>query len=201
MIGQPAFDCLRRVGPVALGFLVFLGVRVFGQAVDVRVVGDAMHVQAPAFDFIKGEALARLKDGRSLGFDFELAVLSKTGAPAAIRSRQRFVLSYDLWEERFAVTRTGTPPRSISHLSAADAEAWCLQQLTVPTSGLGRLGRDAPLWIRLEYRVELPGGSPSSDDDGGFTLRGLIDRLSRRPKADELRDSIEAGPFQLGIQN
>jgi hypothetical protein len=165
MTSRLPFDYLRRrVSLVTLGFVVFLAVRVTGQAVNVRAVGDTLHVQAPAFNFIKGEALARLKDGRSLDFDFELAVLPTPGAPAVIQTRQRLVLSYDLWEERFAVTRTGTPPRSISHLTAVAAEAWCLEQLTVPTSGLGRLKRDAPIWIRLEYRVEAPNGRPSSDD-------------------------------------
>jgi hypothetical protein len=185
------------VGLLALAFIASPGVRVAGQSVAVRAVGDTLHVQAPAFSFIKGEALQRLKDGRSVRFDFEIAVLPQPGAPAVIQGRQSFVLSYDLWEERFAVTLVGTPSRSISHLTAADAEAWCLDQVTVPVSGLGRLGRDGPLWVRLEYRVEAWDRAQGSNDGGGFTLQGLIDTLSRRREADELRDSIEAGPFRL----
>ena len=58
----------------------------------------------PGFSFIKGEPLARLKDGRSVRVDLELEVLPRPGAAAAAQRRQTFVLSYDLWEERFAVT-------------------------------------------------------------------------------------------------
>ena len=155
-----------------------------------------MHVRAPAFGFIKGETLARLKDGRSVSVDLGLSVLPDRGATAVAQSRQVFVLSYDLWEERFAVTLAGVPPRSISHLTSAGAEAWCLEQLTVSVRALGSLGRDRPFWVRLEYRI-LDGDAPAADADAGLTLRWLIDRLSRRRKAEELTHAIEAGPLRL----
>ena len=189
-----------RVGLVTLAFIASPAVRLSAQPVTVKAVGNALHVRAPGFGFIEGRLLDRLKDGRSLRFDLELAVLAKPGAPAVRQSLHSFILSYDLWEERFAVTRIGTPEaisRSISHLTSTDAAAWCLEQLTVPVSGLGRLGRDAPFWIRLEYRVQEQDRTSSSDDGAGYSLRGLIDMLSRRRKADELRNSIEAGPFTL----
>ena len=185
-----------------LAFIAWSVVRLYGQSVTVTAVGEGLRVRAPGFGFIKGEPLNRLRDGRSVRFDFELAVLAKPGAPTVTESRQSFILSYDLWEERFAVTHIETPgtpattSRSISHLTSKDAEAWCLDHLTVPVSALGRLGRDAPFWIRLAYRVQDQDRAPDSDG-GGFTLRGLIDTLSRRRKADELKDSIEAGPFTL----
>jgi hypothetical protein len=75
-----------------------------------------------------------------------------------------------------------------------DAESWCLDRLAIPMGALGRLGRDAPIWIRLEYRV--PTDAATSPEDTRLTLRGLIDRLSRRPGGD-IRDAIEAGPLML----
>jgi hypothetical protein len=160
-------------------------------------VGTGVHVRAPGFTFIKGEALARLKDGQSVRVDLDLAVLAKPGASPAAQVRQTFVLSYDLWEERFAVTQPGTPPRSMSHLTSSGAEAWCLEQLAVPVSALGTLGVTMPFWIRLEYRLHAGAGATASDDDSGFTLKGLIDALSRRRTNSELTQSIEAGPFRL----
>jgi hypothetical protein len=110
---------------------------------------------------------------------------------------QSFALSFDLWEERFAVTRVGTPARSISHLSARNAESWCLENLTIPVAALDRRGRE-PFWVRLVYRVLAPTPATSPEDEG-FTLRGIIDRLSRRRGGDdELRRAIDAGPFRLG---
>ena len=42
------------------------------QSVTVARAGDAVTVRAPGFGFIKGEPLARLKDGRSVRVDLEL---------------------------------------------------------------------------------------------------------------------------------
>jgi hypothetical protein len=174
--------------------LAWPAVRTFAQAVTVRVAGDALHVRAPGFGFIKGEPLTRLRDGRSVRVDLALSVSGKPGAAAVAQTRRIFVLSYDLWEERFAVMEAGTPKRSISHVTAAGAEAWCIDQLSVP---LGALGRDLPFWVRLEYRV-LDGTGPSSaDGESGYTLRWLIEALSRRHKTADLANSLEAGPLRL----
>ena len=127
--------------------------RVSAQTVTVDTVGDALRIHAPGFSFLKGESLARLKDGRSVRVELVAAVLSAPGKSAAATTRRIFALSYDLWEERFAVTAVDARSRSVSHLMAAAAEAWCVEQLAVPVSALGALGRDLPFWIRLEYRL------------------------------------------------
>ena len=166
------------------------------QTVTVDTVGDALRIHAPGFSFLKGESLARLKDGRSVRVELVAAVLSAPGKSAAATTRRIFALSYDLWEERFAVTAVDARSRSVSHLMAAAAEAWCVEQLAVPLSALGALGRDLPFWIRLEYRV-LPGDSASDAEDSGYTLQALIDALSRRHKAESSPRPLEAGPFRL----
>ena len=174
-------------------------VRPSGQSVTVHVEGDALHVRAPAAGFrvIEGAALERLRDGRAVRVDVELAALDGPGAEPVAERRQSCNLSYDLWEERFAVSLIGGPQRSISHLTAREAEAWCLEQLAVPLTALGRLGRDTPLWIRLAYRVQDPDPAADPDDGGRFSLRTLIDLLSRRDQDDAIGDSAEAGPFWL----
>jgi hypothetical protein len=186
----------RRAG-AAIGAVLLLSVALDAQSVSVNHVGDAVAVRAPGFTFIKGEPLTRLKDGLTVRVDLVLAILAKAGAASLAQGRQTFLLSYDLWEERFAVTNARTPPRSTSYLTAAAAEAWCLEQLTVPVSELGSLGKDQPFWIRLEYHV-LDGG-PSPVDNGASvdTVQGLIEVFSRRHKDQEWSHAIEAGPFRL----
>ncbi len=71
--------------------------------------------------------------------DFELTVLEKPNGALITRTQQSFNLSFDLWEQRFAVTRIGPMPRSISHLTARAAEDWCLDNVTVPLASLGRI--------------------------------------------------------------
>jgi hypothetical protein len=166
------------------------------QTVTVRTVADALHVQARGFSFIEGPVLIWLKEGRSARIDFEMTVLTKPDGPIVKQALQGFTLSFDLWEERFAVSRIGSPPKSISHLRPRDAESWCFDNLTIPVSSLG-LGRDTPFWIRLAYRVQDV--TRETDDAPGerYTLRGLIDRLSRRREEADLAKSMDAGPFRL----
>ena len=180
-----------------LMLIAWLAVGVAGQSATVSTVGGDLRVRASGFGFIKGEPLARLKDGRSVRVDLDLAVLANPGARATAQSRQTFVLSYDLWEERFAVTQVGVLSPSISHLTSTGAEAWCLERLTVPVSALGQLGQRAPFWIRLQSRIQDVDSQPPPEEDAAFTLRGLIDALSRRSRAEESIQSIEAGPFRL----
>lgn len=181
-----------------IGATLFLCAALGAQAITVSRVADAVAVRAPGFTFIKGEPLVRLKDGRSVRVDLDLVILPRAGAPGVARIRQTFVLSYDLWEERFAVTQVGPPAKAVTHLTSAGAEAWCIEQLTVPVSALGTLGRDRPLWIRLEYRMLDSDAAPATDDGAGYTLQSLIDALSRRRRANEWMHAIEAGPFRLG---
>jgi len=169
---------------------------VAAQTLTVNAAGDALRVQARNFAFIAGPLLNRLKEGRSVRLDFELTMLSKPEGPIVKQVVQAFTLSFDLWEERFAVSRPGSPPRSISHLRAMDAEAWCLENLTMSISSLG-IGRNTPFWLRLVYRVQDL--EPVTEEAPGerYTLRALIDRLSRRREEADLAKSVSAGPFRL----
>lgn len=169
--------------------------RLTSQSLAVTAASGVVQVRAPGLRFIDGEPLARLKDGQSVRVDFHLSVLAKPGAAAAVQHRQTVVLSYDLWEERFAVTSSDAPSRSASHLTSAAAEAWCVEQLAFPVSSLGPLARNLPFWIRLEYRVRTD--VSAERDEGGLTLQGLIDLLSRRRKTGDVSHAIEAGPFRV----
>jgi hypothetical protein len=166
------------------------------QTLTVRTVADALHVRASGLGFISGTVLDRLQDGRSVRVDFDLIVLDKPNGAIITRAQQSFNLSFDLWEQRFAVTRIGPMPRSISHLTARAAEDWCLDNVTVPLASLGRTGRDTPFWVRVEYRIpERSSNAPV--EDSTFTLQTLIDVLSRRREDQDRAKSVEAGPFRL----
>ncbi len=186
----------RHAAAVLLALVASAPIRVSAQTVTVDTVGDALRIHAPGFSFLKGESLARLKDGRSVRVELVAAVLSAPGKSAAATTRRIFALSYDLWEERFAVTAVDARSRSVSHLMAAAAEAWCVEQLAVPVSALGALGGDLPFWIRLEYRL-LDVDAAQDPSDSGYTLQSLIDAFSRRRKTESSMHALEAGPFRL----
>ncbi len=130
--------------------------------------------------------------------DFDLAVLEKPRGATITRVQQSFNLSFDLWEQRYAVTRIGPMPRSISHLTARAAEEWCLDNVTVAVTSLGRIGRDMPFWVRVDYRVPDQTTPAAGAEDSTFTLQTLIDVLSRRRESQDRAKSIEAGPFRIG---
>ena len=167
------------------------------QSVTIRTTAGVLQVQAPGFSFIEGAVSDRLREGRSVRVDVDLAVLEQPRGTVVAKARQSYALSFDLWEERFAVTRVGTPTRAISHRTAKNAEAWCLEHLSIPLTALARLGRETPFWIRLEYRVSEAPSATDATADEGLTLAALIDRLSRRREQGQPGRMVEAGPFRL----
>jgi hypothetical protein len=177
-------------------------VRVTAQTITVDAVNEALKIRVGGFSFLTGEPVARLKDGRSVRVELTAMVLPGPGKSAAVTARRIFALSYDLWEERFAVTTVGGRTQSVSHLAQAAAEAWCIEQLAIPLSALGKLGRDLPFWVRFEYRI-LDGDAAPDSSDSAYSLGALIDLLSRRRKSPstgsgqgEPPSAIEAGPFR-----
>jgi hypothetical protein len=170
---------------------------VAAQSVSVNVVGDALQVKAPGFAIVEGSTLDRLKDGRSVRVDLEFAILNGPSGRQLVQTRQSFNLSFDIWEERFVVTRAGTPPRSISLARPTDTDAWCIANVTVPLSAFGGRDRSSPFWIRLGYRIQDPAAAASADAEPSFTLRTLIDKLSKKGQDSDITRSMEAGPFRL----
>ena len=157
------------------------------QAVTVSAAGGELRVQAPTVTFITGPVLDRLRDGRSVPIEIELAVLSRSGGPALARARAAFTLSFDLWEERIAVRSAGTPPRSVSHLRPGEAEAWCIRNVTVPLTELARLGRDPLPGLVADAAQPLEGVPP------GVTRGAVLGRRAR------VRAGLRGGARLLGV--
>ena len=113
------------------------------------------------------------------------------------RSVARFALSYDIWEERFSVSRFGDRPgqhRSISHLSAHAAEAWCLDNLMLDRA---LLPPDRPFYVQLDLRVDDPRDQLGIVGDTGINITRLIEIFSRPIKSSQQRWLLNAGPFKL----
>jgi hypothetical protein len=183
-----------RLGLIAV-VLATSPLPLMGQSMTVRAVGDALHVRVPGLTFIEGSVSERLQDGRAVRIDFTLSVLERSQGSTVARAQHSFNLSFDLWEQRFAVTRIGPMPRSLSHLTRRAAEDWCLENVTVPLTEMGRYARDTPFWVRIEYRVQ--DRAPSGAEESTFTLQTLIDVLSRKRNDQQQGQSMEAGPFRL----
>jgi hypothetical protein len=172
--------------------LVWLG----AQSVTLTRVNETLHVRAPEFRFLQGRVLTQLRDGRTARLDVRLELLGRANGPVLAQTEQAFNVSFDLWEERFAVTRLGQPARSVSHLTSTAAEAWCLENVTIAASAIQADRRNA-VWMRLVLRARDDAPARQTDEESGFSIRILIDALGRREARDAQPLVLEAGPFNV----
>jgi hypothetical protein len=160
----------------------------------LRASTDQIMVSAPKLHFLSGKPLERLRNGNAVAFDFHLAVLAEGKESILRRNFDRFVVSYDIWEEKFSISRMRTTRSSASRLTADAAEAWCLDNIAVSSSGLPR---DKPVWIRLDIRAQENRNPRSLTDDEGISLSSLIEIFSRPGKQEPNQWRLEAGPIRL----
>jgi hypothetical protein len=164
------------------------------QSLKVRLDGDDIRIAAPQLKFLTGRSLDRLHDGASVVFLAQLSLYSEVNAPAIKRAVDRFVVSYDIWEEKFSVTKTGFDHRSISHLSSSAAEAWCLENLALGASGITP---DKPFWIKLDVRAEEARDQAGVVSETGINLTRLIEIFSIPARAQQPHWEAMAGPVRL----
>ncbi len=164
------------------------------EAMDPRLEVGQIRVSAPQLRFVSGRALERLQNGGLVPFALQFALSTDRWNSVFHRDIERFVFSYDLWEEKFSIAKLGNPRRSVSRLSARAAEAWCIQEMTLPQAGLAP---EQPFWLRLEARAENPAEDPHVMTEEGVSLTRLVELFSRRSRGGDSRWSIDAGPFRL----
>ena len=103
---------------------------------SVEYDGDLLYPVAPSLHFLTGKVLDRLRDSADTqAFISQLTLFYEDGE-AVRQKRARFVVSYSLWEEKFKVAIPDSAARSAAGLSAAQAEAWCLENVAISSSGL-----------------------------------------------------------------
>ena len=164
------------------------------QPLRVRLDGDDLRIAAPQLRFLTDKPLEKLKDGASVVFLAQLSISTEVNAPAIKRAVDRFVVSYDLWEETFSVTQTGVERGTASHLSQEAAEAWCLGRLAI---GIAGIAPDKQFWVRLELRAEDPRDQAGVVGDSGINLTRLIEVFSSPARAQQFRREAVAGPMRL----
>ncbi len=196
---MPFRACITRTRVVAAcvvlaGLALPLRQGAYAESLLARRDGDRLRVSAPRLHFLTGKPLDRLRNGSSIAFNAQLALLKDRGGVAAERAVGRCIFSYDLWEEKFSVSALTSPPRSISRLSSTAAETWCLQGLSLPSAGLAR---DQPFWLRLELRAEDTKDRPGVVGEFGINLARLIEVFSRPSRAQQPTWLVEDGPFRL----
>jgi len=166
-----------------------------GQDLVVWRSGDQIRVAAPRLHVLTGKPLDRLKNGNQVAFDFHLSVLGEGRTTVLRRAFERFAISYDLWEEKFSVAGVRTSKADASRLTAAAAEAWCLDNVGVPLAGLPG---DKPVHVELDIRAQDSKDEPPLIGDTGVSLSSLIEIFSRGGKTQQPAQwRLIAGPVRL----
>jgi|SRR5690242_7945541 len=181
----------------------FLSGLAFAMAAEELILSSTedshLEFAAPRVHFLTGKPLERLRNASEVPFDFKITLWSGTRGHVYREIPARFVVSYDLWEEKFAVTRLLPSRRMAGHLTDTAAEAWCLQQMATDVTGIAP---NEPLWARLEIRAQdgKDSGSPfgrGNITDSGISLTSLIEILSRPAATTQPHWQVETGPVTL----
>ncbi len=164
-------------------------------SLNVTCDGDNLHVTTPGLHFLTGKPLERLRNADTVVFVSQLTLFSDAHGTVFRSFRDRFIVSYALWEEKFAVTIPGTPPRSQLNLSAAQTEEFCIENLAISALGLAP---ERPFWLKFELRTAAQRDLSSLLGESGISVSGImIDLLSRKPGANDPYWTRSAGPLRL----
>ena len=167
------------------------------EPLSVTFDGDKLHVAAPGLHFLTGKPLARLRDADTVVFVSQITLFSDDRGTIFRRPvAERLIVSYSLWEEKFAVTIRGADfTRSTPRLlTAAQAESWCIENLAISALGLAP---DRPFWLRFELRAADPKDLAALLGDQGISLGSLIEFFGRKRGANDPYWRRETGPLRL----
>jgi hypothetical protein len=159
------------------------------QQLQVRYDGESVRVAAPTLHFLTGKPLDRLKDGDAVAFLASLELLDEARNPIR-QARGRFVVSYALWEDRFAVTQLAAD-RRVEGLTASAAEAWCFDGLGITTMGLAP---DRYFWLRFAIRT-ANATDLAAEGLPGLSFAQLIKWLGRKPS-----EQTSWGPLERRVR-
>jgi len=184
---------------VIAAFLSGLAFALAAEDLILSTQDNRLEFAAPRLHFLVGKPLERLRNAAEVSFAFHITLFSGNQTHKLQETASRFVVSYDLWEEKFSVTKLANPRRTVRNLADTAAEAWCLREMSMDVTGVGA---KEPLWARLEIRAEdsKDGGLPfgrGNITDSGISLTSLIDIFNRPPAVTQTHFNVETGPVTL----
>ena len=188
-----------KVWWLVAAFFSGFALAVWAQELILTVRDNRLQFAAPGLHFLAGKPLDRLRNAAEVPFDFQVTLWAGNRNRELRRAAATFVVSYDLWEEKFSVTKLSTPRKRAAHLTMQAAEAWCLEQMPMDASGLGPA---EPFWVRLEVRApSAKAGGPlfarERITETGVSLNRVVEIFSRPAQTDQPHWTVDAGPLTL----
>ncbi|MFN7922731.1 MAG: hypothetical protein U0Q16_21680 [Bryobacteraceae bacterium] len=193
-------NSLRRALPLAAGVICASVAGSFAflwaDALGLRLRGDQLFVSVARMDLLREPITAKLKSGQAVAFDFHLALWVGSRSSPRRRAFERFVVSYDLWEERYAVSTLRKPKSSAAGLTPRGVEQWCLERIVVPSVDLGGA---STVWAKLDVRAVDPERDAELFTREGLSLTTLIDLVSRTNRSEEQHWSFDSGAVPASL--
>lgn len=144
-------------------------------AVDVQK--DSLLVSARGSHFLSNREMEKLHNGLTVTVVIKIAVVMQGASDSKYQAQERFAFSFDLWEEKYSVFHSSPEGRFVSHLSASEAEEWCLKNMPV---SLDVIPEQGAFVIQLECYIEENNRESNLEDAPGLTIPGLIEYFSRK---------------------
>jgi len=183
-----------------VAFLSGLALAMLAEDLVLESHDNRLEFLAPRVHFLSGKPLERLRNAAEVPFDIQITLWAGDHSRVSQKAIDEFVVSYDLWQETFSVTKLQAPRRVGSHFSASAAEAWCLEQMTMDITGIPT---SEPLWARLEIRAQDPprdGTAPfgrGNITESGISLNNLLAIFTRPPPSPQSHWEADVGPVTL----
>jgi hypothetical protein len=182
---------------VIAAFLSGVAVAMWAEELNMRALENRLEFSAPQVHFLTGRPLELLRNAKSVPYDFVVTLWAGSPRREIRRNAVTFVISYDIWEERYSVTKV-QPRKAAAHLTQPEAEAWCLQEMAMDVTGVAPR---EPLWADLEIRAadgrDSPLFGPGNITDTGVNITGLIEFFARARQTTPARWTLQAGPVTL----
>jgi hypothetical protein len=163
------------------------------ESLKAHLNGEQLHFGAPDLRFLSPEAQRRLHDGATVIYAFRVSVSGTKSGDATFAVTYHCVFSFDIFEEKYKVSRLEPGYRSSSHLSENAARDLCIDSLAIPVSNVSPV---SAFWVSIDYRLEDPLPSGGGGDSRSI-LDSLVDIFSQRSKKLISADTVRGGPFRL----
>jgi hypothetical protein len=185
---------LMRIAALLSSAGILAAVVARADSLALEIHGDRLAITLPKMDLFRGAVLTQLKNGSAVAFDFHLSLWTGNRNNVRRRAFERFVVSYDLWEEKFAVTNIRKPRASANGLNSRQVEQWCLDHITMPSPDLSR---ETAVGARLDVRAVDPRRDADLFANDGLSLTGLVEMLSRPARKDDSRWEFESASLRV----
>lgn len=164
------------------------------KSLAVEIEKNSLKISARQLHFLSDKELEKLHNGWTVHMVMDVTVAADDPQNPLYQARERFAFSFDLWEEKYSVYHSPPDGKYVSHLSAAEAEEWCLKTVRVP---LDIIPDQTAFVIHLECFIDEDNGDRNSGDASGLTFAGIIEYFSRKKSDSPHHWKINTGFLRL----